>query len=79
MLFIGAWAIWKSVMADKIEGRPGIRRQDRVGYDFSLTYRLGVMFSAFWNSEVRGRVLFLATVLILVILATSYGQVILNE
>jgi putative ATP-binding cassette transporter len=37
------------------------------------------MFSAFWNSEVRGRVLFLATVLILVILATSYGQVILNE
>ncbi|MFW8606744.1 ABC transporter ATP-binding protein/permease [Rhizobium beringeri] len=79
MLFIGAWAIWKSVMADKIEGRPGIRRQDRVGYDFSLTYRLGVMFSAFWNSDVRGRVLFLATVLILVILATSYGQVILNE
>ncbi|MGZ2503989.1 ABC transporter ATP-binding protein/permease [Rhizobium leguminosarum] len=66
-------------MADKIEGRPGIRRQDRVGYDFSLTYRLGVMFSAFWNSDVRGRVLFLATVLILVILATSYGQVILNE
>ncbi|MGO7781079.1 ABC transporter ATP-binding protein/permease [Rhizobium ruizarguesonis] len=79
MLFIGAWAIWKSVMADKIEGRPGIRRQDRVGYDLSLTYRLGVMFSAFWNSEVRGKVLFLATVLILVILVTSYGQVILNE
>ncbi|MBY5850071.1 ABC transporter ATP-binding protein/permease [Rhizobium ruizarguesonis] len=66
-------------MADKIEGRPGIRRQDRVGYDLSLTYRLGVMFSAFWNSEVRGKVLFLATVLILVILVTSYGQVILNE
>ncbi|MBY5332462.1 ABC transporter ATP-binding protein/permease [Rhizobium leguminosarum] len=66
-------------MADKIERGPGIRRQDRVGYDLSLTYRLGVMFSAFWNSEVRGKVLFLATVLILVILATSYGQVILNE
>lgn len=66
-------------MADKIEGRPGIRRQDRVGYDLSLTYRLRVMFSAFWNSQVRGKVLFLATVLILVILATSYGQVILNE
>ncbi|PDV85975.1 glycosyl transferase family 1 [Rhizobium sp. H4] len=66
-------------MADKTKGRPGIRRQDGVGYDFSLTYRLGVMFSAFWNSEVRGKVLFLATVLILVILATSYGQVILNE
>ncbi|MBX5238445.1 ABC transporter ATP-binding protein/permease [Rhizobium sp. NLR22b] len=66
-------------MADKIEGRPGIRKQDRVGYDFSLTYRLGVMFSAFWNSQVRGKVLFLATVLILVILATAYGQVILNE
>ncbi len=66
-------------MADKTEGRPGIRRQDRVGYDLSLTYRLGVMFSAFWNSQVRGKVLFLATVLILVILATSYGQVILNE
>ncbi|AIC29414.1 ABC transporter ATP-binding/permease protein [Rhizobium etli bv. mimosae str. IE4771] len=66
-------------MADKTKGRPGIRRQDGVGYDFSLTYRLGVMFSAFWNSEVRGKVLFLATVLILVILATAYGQVILNE
>ena len=66
-------------MADKIERKPGIGRQDRVGYDLSLTYRLGVMFSAFWNSEVRGKVLFLATVLILVILATSYGQVILNE
>ncbi|WP_183905936.1 MULTISPECIES: ABC transporter ATP-binding protein/permease [Rhizobium] len=79
MLIMGAWAVWKSVMADKIERRPGIRRQDRVGYDLSLTYRLGVMFSAFWNSEVRGKVLFLATVLILVILATSYGQVILNE
>ncbi|UWM75198.1 ABC transporter ATP-binding protein/permease [Rhizobium sp. WSM4643] len=79
MLLMGAWAVWKSVMADKIERGPGIRRQDRVGYDFSLTYRLGVMFSAFWNSEVRGKVLFLATVLILVILATSYGQVILNE
>ncbi|WP_179874093.1 ABC transporter ATP-binding protein/permease [Rhizobium sp. L43] len=79
MLIMTVWAIWKSVMADKIEGRPGIRRQDRVGYDLSLTYRLGVMFSAFWNSQVRGKVLFLATVLILVILATSYGQVILNE
>ncbi|MBB2831989.1 UNVERIFIED_ORG: putative ATP-binding cassette transporter [Rhizobium esperanzae] len=66
-------------MADKTKGRPGIRRQDRVGYDFSLTYRLGVMFSAFWNSQVRGKVLFLATVLILVILLTAYGQVILNE
>ncbi|RFB87590.1 glycosyl transferase family 1 [Rhizobium leguminosarum bv. trifolii] len=66
-------------MADKTEGRPGIRRQDRVGYDLSLTDRLGVMFSAFWNSQVRGKVLFLATVLILVILATSYGQVILNK
>ncbi|MBX5158244.1 MULTISPECIES: ABC transporter ATP-binding protein/permease [unclassified Rhizobium] len=66
-------------MADKIEGRPGIRRHDRVGYDLSLTNRLGVMFSAFWNSQVRGKVLFLATVLILVILLTSYGQVILNQ
>ncbi|MGO8448102.1 ABC transporter ATP-binding protein/permease, partial [Rhizobium ruizarguesonis] len=74
MLFIGSWAIWKSVIADKIEGRPGIRRHDRVGYDFSLTYRLGFMFSAFWNSEVRGRVLFLATVLILVILAVGRRQ-----
>ncbi len=36
-------------MADKTKGGPGIRKQDRVGYDLSLTYRLGVMFSAFWN------------------------------
>lgn len=67
------------MMVDKIKRRPGIQGQDKVGYDFSLTYRLGVMFSAFWNSDVRGKVLFLATVLILVILVTAYGQVILNE
>ncbi|MBB3658734.1 putative ATP-binding cassette transporter [Rhizobium sp. BK650] len=37
------------------------------------------MFSAFWNSQVRGKVLLLATLLVIIILATAYGQVILNE
>jgi putative ATP-binding cassette transporter len=58
MLIMGAWAVWKGIMVDKIKRRPGIQGQDRVGYDFSLTYRLGVMFSAFWNSDVRGRFCF---------------------
>ncbi len=63
---------------DNNRGR-GIQNQDRVGYDLSLTYRLGVMFSAFWNSQVRGKVVALAILLVLIILATAYGQVILNE
>jgi putative ATP-binding cassette transporter len=69
----------KSMMADNVKGRPGIQGQDRVGYDLSLGYRLKVMFSAFWNSKVRGKVLLLATILIVVILVTAYGQVILNR
>lgn len=66
-------------MADDIERKPNIRAQDRVGYDLSLTFRLGVMFSAFWNSAVRGKVVTLAILLFAVIFATAYGQVILNE
>ncbi|WP_184400001.1 ABC transporter ATP-binding protein/permease [Rhizobium sp. BK650] len=66
-------------MANDIKRGRGIQSQDRVGYDLSLTYRLGVMFSAFWNSQVRGKVLLLATLLVIIILATAYGQVILNE
>ncbi|MBB3594578.1 putative ATP-binding cassette transporter [Rhizobium sp. BK529] len=66
-------------MANDVKRGRGIQSQDRVGYDLSLTYRLGVMFSAFWNSQVRGKVLLLATSLVIIILATAYGQVILNE
>ncbi|MBB3313953.1 putative ATP-binding cassette transporter [Rhizobium sp. BK196] len=66
-------------MANSVKGGKGIQGQDRVGYDLSLTYRLGVMFSAFWNSQVRGKVVGLAILLVLIILATAYGQVILNE
>ena len=66
-------------MADDLEGRPSIQGQDRVGYDLSLGYRLRVMFSAFWHSPVRGRVLVIATALIVIILATAYATVILNQ
>jgi len=66
-------------MADDLEGRPSIQGQDRVGYELSLGYRLRVMFSAFWHSPVRGRVLVIATALIAIILATAYATVILNQ
>jgi len=66
-------------MANSVKGGKGIQGQDRVGYDLSLTYRLGVMFSAFWNSQVRGKVVGLAILLVVIILMTAYGQVILNE
>ncbi|KQV73082.1 ABC transporter ATP-binding protein/permease [Rhizobium sp. Root1220] len=66
-------------MADDVKDRPSIQGQDRVGYDLSLIYRLKVMFSAFWSSRVRGRVLVLSTALIAVILATAYATVILNQ
>ena len=66
-------------MANSVKRGKGIQGQDRVGYDLSLTYRLGVMFSAFWNSQVRGKVVALAVLLVIIILATAYGQVILNE
>lgn len=66
-------------MKNDVKGGKGIQSQDRVGYDLSLTYRLGVMFSAFWNSQVRGKVVGLAILLVVIILMTAYGQVILNE
>ncbi|MBB4230825.1 ABC transporter ATP-binding protein/permease [Rhizobium mongolense] len=66
-------------MADVVEGRPSIQGQDRVGYDLSLGYRLKLMFAAFWDSKVRGKILLLAAILLAVILATAYGQVILNR
>ncbi|MBB3316349.1 MULTISPECIES: ABC transporter ATP-binding protein/permease [unclassified Rhizobium] len=66
-------------MADDLEGRPSIQGQDRVGYDLSLGYRLKVMFSAFWHSPVRGKVLVIAPALIGIILATAYATVILNQ
>lgn len=66
-------------MADDVEGRPSIQGQDRVGYDLSLGYRLKLMFAAFWDSKVRGKILLLASILLAVILATAYGQVILNR
>ncbi|APO76748.1 ABC transporter ATP-binding/permease protein [Rhizobium etli 8C-3] len=66
-------------MADDVEGRPSIQGQDRVGFELSLGYRLKLMFAAFWDSKVRGRILLLASILLAVILATAYGQVILNR
>ncbi|TCL72937.1 ABC transporter ATP-binding protein/permease [Rhizobium sp. BK251] len=67
-------------MADEVQQvRPSIQGADRVGYDLSLLDRLKVMFSAFWASEVRHKVLVLSTTLLAIILATAYAQVILNQ
>ncbi|KRB62866.1 glycosyl transferase family 1 [Rhizobium sp. Root708] len=66
-------------MADEVKAKPTIQAQDRVGYELSLAYRVKVMFSAFWSSNVRGRVLVLGTALIGIILATAYATVILNQ
>ncbi len=53
--------------------------RDGGALDLSLSYRLGVMLQAFWASEVRLKVLGLASFLIFIILATAYMTVILNE
>ncbi|MEZ2129979.1 MULTISPECIES: ABC transporter ATP-binding protein/permease [unclassified Sinorhizobium] len=65
-------------MADDLQAKPAIQ-QDRVGYDLSLGYRLRMMFSAFWGSDVRSKVVVLAITLLFVILATAYAQVVLNQ
>ncbi len=66
-------------MTDDAKGGAVGQRQDRVGYDLSLGYRLKLMFLAFWASKVRGKILSLAAILMFVILATAYGQVVLNR
>jgi putative ATP-binding cassette transporter len=66
-------------MAVDTQGKPGLQVNDRVGYELSLLYRLGMMFSAFWGSSVRVKLISLVVALFTVIFITAYVQVMLNE
>lgn len=49
------------------------------GFDLPLKAQLSLMARAFWNSEVRGRVVAQCVALLAVILLTAYAQIVLNE
>src|SRR5262250_1670362 len=66
-------------MAVETKGKSSIQGDDRVGYDLTLFYRVKMMFSAFWSSTVRLKLICLVVFLFLIILVTAYVQVLLNE
>lgn len=66
-------------MAVETQAKPTIQGNEQVGYDLSLLYRLRMMFSAFWNSAVRIKIISLTVSLFVVILFTAYVQVLLNN
>ena len=52
---------------------------DQVEFDIRFSARLRMMFSAFWTSQVRTKVLVLSTILLALILATAFVQILLNR
>ncbi|MGM4982851.1 MULTISPECIES: ABC transporter ATP-binding protein/permease [Rhizobium] len=66
-------------MAVEAQAKPNIQGNEQVGYDLSLFFRLRMMFSAFWNSPVRIKIISLTVALFLIILVTAYVQVLLNS
>ncbi len=66
-------------MAVDTQTKPGVQESDRVGYELSVFHRLGMMFSAFWNSNVRIKLILLVVALLAVIFSTAYVQVLLND
>lgn len=66
-------------MAVETQAKPNIQGNEQVGYDLSLFFRLGMMFSAFWNSPVRIKIISLTVALFVIILVTAYVQVLLNS
>lgn len=66
-------------MAVETQAKPTIQGNEQVGYDLSLLYRLRMMFSAFWNSAVRIKIISLTVSLFVIILFTAYVQVLLNN
>ncbi|MFJ6324412.1 MULTISPECIES: ABC transporter ATP-binding protein/permease [unclassified Rhizobium] len=66
-------------MAVEAQAKPNIQGNEQVGYDFSLFFRLKMMFSAFWNSPVRIKIISLTAALLVIILLTAYVQVLLNS
>jgi putative ATP-binding cassette transporter len=66
-------------MAVETQAKPNLQGNEQVGYDLSLFFRLRMMFSAFWNSPVRIKIISLTVALFLIILVTAYVQVLLNS
>lgn len=66
-------------MAVEAQAKPNIQGNEQVGYDFSLFFRLKMMFSAFWNSPVRFKIISLTVALFAIIMVTAYVQVLLNS
>ncbi len=66
-------------MAVETQAKPNIQGNEQVGYDLSLFFRLRMMFSAFWNSAVRIKLIALVVALFVIILVTAYVQVLLNS
>ena len=66
-------------MAVDTQAKPNVQGNEQVGYDLSLFFRLRMMFSAFWNSPVRIKLIILVVALFAIILVTAYVQVLLNN
>ncbi|NTF43793.1 ABC transporter ATP-binding protein/permease [Rhizobium rhizogenes] len=66
-------------MAVEAQAKPNIQGNEQVGYDLSLFFRLRMMFSAFWNSPVRFKIISLTVALFAIIMVTAYVQVLLNS
>lgn len=66
-------------MAVDTQAKPNGQGNEQVGYDLSLFFRLRMMFSAFWNSPVRIKLIILVVALFAIILVTAYVQVLLNN
>ncbi|MDI7864879.1 ABC transporter ATP-binding protein/permease [Rhizobiaceae bacterium n13] len=52
---------------------------DQSEFDLSFFSRIRMMFSAFWTSRVRMKVILLSAALLTIILATAYAQILLNR
>ena len=66
-------------MAVDTQAKPNGQGNEQVVYDLSLFFRLRMMFSAFWNSPVRIKLIILVVALFAIILVTAYVQVLLNN
>lgn len=56
-----------------------LSEMDQVEFDISFFARLGMMFSAFWKSRIRTRIVALSIALLIIILATAFAQILLNR
>lgn len=68
-----------NLMAYQDTANQPLSELDQVEFDISFFARVRMMFSAFWTSQVRTKVLVLSTALLAIILATAFGQILLNR